>query len=527
MTSPQGMDDLFWGRDYEDVSDRAERLTMAAEVRDLTLDKLFKIAKLNLRGRAKEWFRMLQPAPVDWVELRMQMIQKYGNIDADDIRMKMDAIKQEPRERVQKYFERLDKLFRKGQIHDVEQRRRFLARLKPEIRKLCVIRVFADIEELVGATIEVERVLGELGKTPFEPLKEEQEEGVAETSMEHHVANLNNTLINFFKGGLGHSEDRCWKKSKDGKSHSGAANFLEVLLNDEVATLQQLNELCGNENVFSYTRIPRRRLPIELPPMGVVPPIEATEDNVAMNRENSIRSKILSHFIKGKISLTPMETVMMIPSELEQLENLVKVARKKKDAKVESTQMLMVSAAPTLRRICVNKTHRSKTLHLSVEMNDCLIEGLVDTGASMSVMAAAVVREMGMMHLVSRLETYKTASGMVTQAMGRIDEVSVKAGRVLCTMTFMVVDTDNYDVLLGLDFLIKIGAIVDVERGLIQVRHGPGSDVEVLPLTMVNMLQALNSEALMQSDSCIAEKFDRMMGNPCVGDNVETQQLDE
>jgi len=30
-------------------------------------------------------------------------------------------------------------------------------------------------------------------------------------------------------------------------------------------------------------------------------------------------------------------------------------------------------------------------------------------------------------------------------------------------MTFMVVDIDNYDVLLGLDFLIKIGAIVDVE----------------------------------------------------------------
>jgi hypothetical protein len=30
-------------------------------------------------------------------------------------------------------------------------------------------------------------------------------------------------------------------------------------------------------------------------------------------------------------------------------------------------------------------------------------------------------------------------------------------------MTFMVVDIDNYDVLFGLDFLIKIGAIVDVE----------------------------------------------------------------
>jgi hypothetical protein len=42
--------------------------------------------------------------------------QKYGNIDVDDIQMKMDAIKQKPRERVQKYFERLDKLFRKGKV---------------------------------------------------------------------------------------------------------------------------------------------------------------------------------------------------------------------------------------------------------------------------------------------------------------------------------------------------------------------------------------------------------------------------
>jgi hypothetical protein len=38
------------------------------------------------------------------------------------------------------------------------------------------VRTFADIEELVGATTEVKRVLGELGETLYEPLKEEQEE---------------------------------------------------------------------------------------------------------------------------------------------------------------------------------------------------------------------------------------------------------------------------------------------------------------------------------------------------------------
>ncbi len=199
MISPQGMDELFWGRDHEDVNDWAERLIMAAEVRDLNADKLFKIAKLNLQGQAKEWFKKLQPMPADWAELRTQIVQKYGRVDDDDIRMKLDAIKQEPKERVQKYFERLDKLFQRGRVTDAEQKRRFLAKLRPEIRKLCVVRTFADVEELVAAVTEVERVLGELGETPFEALKEEQEEGIEETIMEKQVTALNNTLVNFFK----------------------------------------------------------------------------------------------------------------------------------------------------------------------------------------------------------------------------------------------------------------------------------------------------------------------------------------
>ncbi len=37
----------------------------------------------------------------------------------------------------------------------------------------------------------------------------------------------------------------------------------------------------------------------------------------------------------------------------------------------------------------------------------------------------------------------------------------------MCQMIFLVVDTDIYDLLLGLDFSIKIGAIVDVENDII------------------------------------------------------------
>ncbi len=43
MTSPQGMDELFWGRDHKDVNDLAKKLTLAAEVRDLNANKLSKL----------------------------------------------------------------------------------------------------------------------------------------------------------------------------------------------------------------------------------------------------------------------------------------------------------------------------------------------------------------------------------------------------------------------------------------------------------------------------------------------------
>jgi hypothetical protein len=43
-------------------------------------------------------------------------------------------------------------------------------------------------------------------------------------------------------------------------------------------------------------------------------------------------------------------------------------------------------------------------------------------------------------------------------------------------MTFMIMDTNSYDLLLGLDFLIKIKVVMYVEKGTIQVRQGPGNN---------------------------------------------------
>ncbi len=92
------------------------------------------------------------------------------------------------------------------------------------------------------------------------------------------------------------------------------------------------------------------------------------------------------------------------------------------------------------------------------------------------------------MHLVSGHETYKTTSRNVTIALGRLDDIHVCVNNVVCNMVFLVVDTNTYDLLMGLDFLMKIGAVVDVKKDTIQVRHGPWVDVEMLPLNVVSII---------------------------------------
>jgi hypothetical protein len=70
------MDELFWGKDMEDVFDWIERLMMVGEVRELDEKHLFKIVKLNLKGEAQHCYHRLDLAPHDWAMLQALFHQK-------------------------------------------------------------------------------------------------------------------------------------------------------------------------------------------------------------------------------------------------------------------------------------------------------------------------------------------------------------------------------------------------------------------------------------------------------------------
>jgi hypothetical protein len=123
------MDKLFWGKEFEDILDWTKRLKMAYEVQGYDEVKLCKIVKLNLRCKVRDWFKKLQLVLAYWIEMKTNMHWKFGVVDLDELRVKMDSVKEEPMQQVQLYFEKLDKLFGRGKIKDDEQKRHFLAHL--------------------------------------------------------------------------------------------------------------------------------------------------------------------------------------------------------------------------------------------------------------------------------------------------------------------------------------------------------------------------------------------------------------
>jgi hypothetical protein len=64
----------------------------------------------------------------------------------------------------------------------------------------------------------------------------------------------------------------------------------------------------------------------------------------------------------------------------------------------------------------------------------------------------------------------------------------VHVGNVVCSMVFLVVHINTYNLFLGLNFLMKIGVGFNVEKNIIQIRHGLVVNVEMLPLNVVNIV---------------------------------------
>jgi hypothetical protein len=134
-----------------------------------------------------------------------------------------------------------------------------------------------------------------------------------------------------------------------------------------------------------------------------------------------------------------MEIILTILDELESLESLVKLARKKCKEGLKTINLTKVEGSYVVQKININKNHCNKMLHSLGEISNNLIEGSIDTSAFMSInLSTIIVRKLGIIHLVFGLESNNTASNVVSQALDKISELHVRVGVI-----FMVVDMSS------------------------------------------------------------------------------------
>jgi hypothetical protein len=111
------------------------------------------------------------------------------------------------------------------------------------------------------------------------------------------------------------------------------------------------------------------------------------------------------------------------------------ITEKKHNEALKMAIVINAKGTPTILKIWINKNHYNKTLHLFVEINNPLVEWLVHTKASMSIMLIDMIHELGIMHLMVGFKFYNIIFEVITQTHRYINVLHVKVVELQYFMT--------------------------------------------------------------------------------------------
>jgi hypothetical protein len=102
------------------------------------------------------------------------MLSKYGIVDKEEVKVKLDLESNKNQNEGFKFNMTGWRSFLQGVNWRIQNKeKKSISNLHPKIKKLGVMRDYVNMDELFSATLEIEKVLAKLGKTPFELLKDE------------------------------------------------------------------------------------------------------------------------------------------------------------------------------------------------------------------------------------------------------------------------------------------------------------------------------------------------------------------
>jgi len=162
------------------------------------------------------------------------------------------------------------------------------------------------------------------------------------------------------------------------------------------------------------------------------------------------------------------------------------LARRLAENEAQPALLPRPSRAPTSAPLTSNNgVFQPSQTHMC--MTPCIIgegvcvEMMVDTGAQTSVISSGLAHQLGLDGRIDRSQR-GTASGVgKAKIVGCIRSVGCELGNVEFLMDFIVLDTPDKILLLGLDLMRRYKCIVDLERDVLAFGGKGGVEVPLLP----------------------------------------------
>jgi Aspartyl protease len=129
----------------------------------------------------------------------------------------------------------------------------------------------------------------------------------------------------------------------------------------------------------------------------------------------------------------------------------------------------------------VGSFNAENMLYVPCEVEGRLVEMLVDSGASSSAISK---KEMIRLNLQSKLNTRycgKAVGCGAANVLGVVENVQVSIGHVEFRLFFLVLDTENPLLILGLDQMRKFKCLIDLEENKLIFGGKGGVEVQFLP----------------------------------------------
>src|SRR5881227_2910015 len=120
------------------------------------------------------------------------------------------------------------------------------------------------------------------------------------------------------------------------------------------------------------------------------------------------------------------------------------------------------------------KKSRFTSMKSKAEIEDVEIDAIIDTGAAISAMTRSLMEELGYKINRSSDVVIVTADGTKSRSLGKIVDMELILNGVDTIVTVQVIESKDRTLILGNDWLKKVKAQIDMDKGKINIKGKKG-----------------------------------------------------